>query len=625
MREITSLFSPCSNSLQELNSCFKDCINLEYVPYDILHPLTALTSIRCIFKGCTKLGTIHDDIEEDCILSYSLDVFPIVTNNSGDRVSNNLTDVAAAFGSCNLVSRNIDFTTDDYEQSLINLFKYSQNLQYIDAMFLGCKSLNPPICKGLLNHNTNLIYADFAFLNSGLECELPKIFNGTNTLSNLISSCGMFANNVNLTGTVSSDFFINTPNLKRIGKAEHGPANEPSYPTTNTYVDNTTAASPGMFADTGIESFEIKALRPLTALEDCSMLFTKTARDTSGNVTYGFRNSTTALTLKISLDATISLIDEGSEITVIGSELFENCGNLRNASYMLAGCSNLEKIYINDLFRNVANIQNISGMFMNCENLTTITLSDGYEHLFNNLTNLTNVSQLFCNCQDLEFNIEDIQLFNNCPSIQNCSAMFMKTAIQGSISNKLFDSCRDSLRNTSYMFADCLGLNGVIKTGYSTISGWQEDLDPDTGETISEGQAILTIEELGLLSKCYNLNDVQYMFCNCSNLTGPIPADMFYSDKDYLNLTSLNSLFESCDKLGLDNIELETQNKPSSIKVFDHVNTIKLDLEERSKDGARNYQSIYPNIRREKIEGSEDYNYIIDDGSEILYPARLVI
>ena len=51
--------------------------------------------------------------------------------------------------------------------------------------------------------------------------------------------------------------------------------------------------------------------------------------------------------------------------------------------------------------------------------------------------------------------MSEIQLkniFKDCSQLQNATGAFMNTKVSGPVSNLLFDCCRNTLANTSYMF-----------------------------------------------------------------------------------------------------------------------------------------------------------------------------
>jgi hypothetical protein len=208
-----------------------------------------------------------------------------------------------------------------------------------------------------------------------------------------------------------------------------------------------------------------------------------------------------------------------------------------------------------------------------------------------------------------------------------------------SIPAELFNNCRNSLTDISYMFANCTNLRGCIGTGYakinapekmlsnykeiylnkivedmvaeyeyalsqnseynsdnneitddrkaeieeiteteiktkygvqdlhslSLISGWYnlEELFEFVNDEKYTSTAIDTLDtykrrdtnkhveviKKGLLSDCKQLQNVEGLFYGCINLTGPIPADMFYGNETLTNVRSLYRLFGHCYKL----------------------------------------------------------------------------
>jgi len=58
----------------------------------------------------------------------------------------------------------------------------------------------------------------------------------------------------------------------------------------------------------------------------------------------------------------------------------------------------------------------------------------------------------------------------------NCRGMFYGSGITGRVPADLFESCRDKVTNTSYMFSKCYGLLG-IDMGYATDYNIPYDYD----------------------------------------------------------------------------------------------------------------------------------------------------
>lgn len=636
-----SLLSPLTN-LENADRMFSACSNLIYVPDNLLKWNYRLTSARSMFWNCNNLGDTDD---ETCILNSSEVIVP-----QNNELVNELVDIGGMFANCYNLGK---FRSNDmeYTQSFANIFKNSPKLEYADAIFYNCFMLNPPLSEGMFNNNTKLKNLDFAFLGSIIVVEhnipeaylsyipsnyakllepqsLPEIFKGDNKLSELTSCRGMFAGCLGLIGNIESSFFENTTELSHVGFAESGPKCDLTQSSGIDYNYGITITSPGMFADTAIEEVDCECFNSLVKLTDCSMLFARTQllsqelKVLNYKITRKYASYTNPRRINTSVEFKFDA-SRTNNITIKNVDnAFINCRNyLEDTSYMFINCSDIGHVTIEKLFEDCAVLKSTSYMFANNSNLISV-ISDieGEKSLFKNLNNLVNVSGMFLNCRNLANSLDDFIVFNNCSQIQNCSQMFMLTAISGDIPNNLFQSCRSTLQDVSYMFADCTALEGVIKTGYAEVN---DEWDPAT-DTFE-----YTVVERGLLSDCNNLRAVDHMFCNCSNIKGPIPADMFYSTQNYPNIVSLEGLFESCNSLGLDATDEQTTTKKLSMMSYENTSTmidLKHQLYTRTRSGARNYKSVYPKVKytvnelpQVKVEKVkvEDGNYYWSIGGKI--------
>jgi hypothetical protein len=271
---------------------------------------------------------------------------------------------------------------------------------------------------------------------------------------------------------------------------------------------------------------------------------------------------------------------------------------------------------------------------------------------------------MFADCTHLTIDPEQEnleQMFLRCSKLKNCKGFLMNTAIEGGVPAGLFESCRDTIEDVSYMFAGCKNLNKEIQTGYAIIndpkkveinynnylSNHFESLK-DTlnygsfeefkaaviqGDYINSAILSLTdyldtyklveIQKKGLLSDCINLQKVDHMFSGCENIPGAIPADMFYmsiTDKNpkgqNSKISSLAGLFEGCYHLTLAHPTAISQTKLT----YEKGSTIAYktatdELIQKDQVGSGNYFEIYPTVRvlDETVEIDNDNIYLVPD------------
>jgi hypothetical protein len=383
---------------------------------------TTLTSIQGLFYNCSKL-TMNPSS------SHTLNEFfePLT----------GLTTCVGAFAKCT----NLDFKFSGEE----SIFKNCPNIEHIDALFFS----------------------------SGLT-KIPELIftNSSRDFNYLTTARGLFANCLNLPeartpgkNVIGSDFFRNAPNLEYIG-------NSASMDGNYNIVYTTHITCQGMFANTSVY-FDLKALHPLTKLKDISGLFF------AGKVSSGKPSST------LPMSAYTDGEDQGyyyypkfwdsDEGVLAGGriQLFDvnkDYSALSNIAYLFAGNPGVQGISSN-IFEKLTAITNAQGAFMGCYNFNTTDL----EKLTSGKAQLTNVKLMFANCTTLAYELgqDNKELFTNCSKLNNCCGMFFNSSISGEVPASMFNDCRATLADTSYMFAKCANLSH-IGTGAALINNPKE-------------------------------------------------------------------------------------------------------------------------------------------------------
>ena len=105
-----------------------------------------------------------------------------------------------------------------------------------------------------------------------------------------------------------------------------------------------------------------------------------------------------------------------TNIQSIPENLFANCPNVTNFSYLFNQCENLKSIPAN-LFANCPNVTSFRKTFYGCSNLTSIP-----ENLFANCPNVTSFKGTFAECSGLTG--IPAKLFDNCKKVESFEVTF---------------------------------------------------------------------------------------------------------------------------------------------------------------------------------------------------------
>lgn len=661
------LLDPCGSTLQSANGLFAYMENLEYAPATLFKNCNTLTSIANAFLRCFKLGTIAEMTDSNgtpcsCIMTNTCDIWPSQNPDEQDS-SCEIENISGMFYRC----EKLNICSSDQDNNL-NLYAFMRPLTKLTntfAAFYGCKGLSY-IPNGIFENNRNLVNINATFGATGLTSLPDNLF--TSDLTYILKPThvdlklakALFANCTKLEGIVNKRFFACAPNIENIG----GCYKEDVYGSN--YL-----AIPGMFGNTKISGFHEEFLNPLSKLIDASMLFFtgNSGSDYSfkpikclPNSFYIYKTVDNSGNDSIINTSPYSTYDQKvvdgvlTSTTVLSANIFINNSDLQTTSGMFSGNIHLTG-FSQDLFNNNRKLRDTSAMFTKCTGL--VDNDSALSILLKDLPDLTDVSHMFADCISLASDIYTRNtadntvnsIFKGCTSLRNCCGFLMNTSITGSISANLFNDCRNTIYDVSYMFAGCKALNGVIETGsalindpaetqnkYRQLLGYyfdqllalEESERPEyfNNNNYSDSEAdrerfidnvvngyhlsddnnlpsyenyikynkVVDINQAGLLSDCYNLTNVHHMFSGCENLSGPIPADMFYySKKPNSSIISLAGLFECCYHLTLDNPSNTGAKKNFegssylNYKIGDKVIPIR-------SIGGGNYNDIYPAI-----------------------------
>ena len=560
-------------NLTSTTQMFANCSYLTSVNHDIIKNNTQLRSVDAMFVNCANLKYLF--IDENGIKN-SFDIFPAshyISNIKGMFFNCSKLHIASKdgikvfFDSLGTGRKASSITQLNAQGVFYNCFKGGDS-DDIDASTLTS------LPDGVFSKCPHLTNISYAFARTGIV-SLPanSLFLEANEIGpylvtdnvkfqGLTKAQGLFADCVALTGAIPQHLFTGAENLRTLGAAQQSKqyiVNEDGVDnivtiTNDVLYQTTTLYTGGAFSNTGILYYDFRFLARLKKLIDVSLLFFKgTGSTTDASIAFvpsqAHSNSGKLVGVNFNSSATGSLYYQG-----VYEKIFANNPVLQDAKYAFAGNTGIQKCITTEdeytsieadgteFFKSNPQIKNLEGLFARCVSLNTIA----YNNMFKNLSQLTTVKCAFANCIALGSYI-DKDIFEGCTLLKNCSGLFFNcynlTGNNGNIAIpvELFNSCRDTLEDTSYMFTNCYNLNGIIGTGTATV------------EVANDNFEIISIDQYGLLANCILLKNAEKMFACCQKLDGAIPQDIFYTDgnKFYNNLTNISSMFEACTNLAV--------------------------------------------------------------------------
>jgi len=443
LKTVGNAFSKFVN-LENISGLFRYCRTLTSVSKDIFANNPNISTVELAFYNCEELGT------NGGLLSSSAENSKVFHENCANKITN----IEGLFYGC----KNINPKD--------NLAAFFQNLPSISnakLAFYGCAKLNTLPSK-ILAYNRSLTNIDGLFANSftsdNSNFEITtdfNLFDLANPPTGLMSARGVFAECTKIHGKVGSKFFVPFANATNLGSGD--------VAFTKPHSVNATTVQ-GFFTNTDIEAIHEDCLRKAINVTSCDKFLCKiSGGKVIANETFaGFFNDSNEADYSDVVPANFFLKDGSTETLP-----------LTKLSYMFAGCSCLAEIDGDCVLP--SSIQDTQGMFYNCSHLTNIP-----QAFLKNKANLQNVSYMFAGCTALcsvDLASEE-SIFKDCTQLANCKGMFMKSGLinmgnqyeagTAVINSSLFEDCRLSLKNTSYMFADCTNLGGAIGTGYAQIN-----------------------------------------------------------------------------------------------------------------------------------------------------------
>ena len=550
-----TITSNTNTKLSSLAYCFYNCTQLTSVDSEILKDLTGLTNIIALFSGCTQLTNFLNSS------TVGFDVLPQSPTNVG---AGGITRISYIFNGCSKLAMPETGTLYDF-------FKRVPRLEHADAAFSGVATLEsthiseitgqtddtPPIdiLNPILSNNTALKSITGLFGNCTGLTSLPNYLCSTSvdTHENLVYAGGLFAGCTNITGTLQKSLFTGMEKVKHLGL----------YRTHVNIADTGRRVwYLGAFANTSLTGISADAFESLTELLNISTLFAKASLNSTNEGVSSLNASYTdipSVTPKTNGSTTLQRIYIPGTGVVPGKfitsglvdSLFASNSQIVCADSCFAGNAGFTKFCdVNgvettgeNLFKaSSESLISLNGTFANCcyQQDPNVNNYQGLEAgkgigIFKNLKALAYANYTFAGCKALTCSINNT-LLSGCESLISVQGMFNNCTSLGfadkddsiSIPHDLFNSCRSTLTDTSYMFANC-GFKGRIGVGKKPSSG--------------------SYAKKGLLADCLNLNTTKSMFSNCTNLKGAIPQDIFYSSitgETYEKLTDISYMFNNC-------------------------------------------------------------------------------
>ena len=263
-------------------------------------------------------------------------------------------------------------------------------------------------------------------------------------------------------------------------------------------------------------------MEPLVNLTNCAYMFYGCANNLNCEIPDGFLSKNTKLT-KMN-----GMFQRCRKLPTLPRSLFRknigdniNFPNLTKAVAVFAECNSMEGIVDSTFFLGAEKLINIGmepedNQYMSVsrypsEGFFQNTLITGYHETFLNVVpNLQNISGLFRNCKQLENchyyegstvttrgNSISKDLFINNAYINDMHQAFQGCSlIEGHIPTDLFDNSKKLLQNVSYMFADCTNLTGI-----HIDAGENEEASTGISDQWFNGASSL-INVAGFLSGC---------------------------------------------------------------------------------------------------------------------------
>jgi hypothetical protein len=230
------------------------------------------------------------------------------------------------------------------------------------------------------------------------------------------------------------------------------------------------------------------------------------------------------------------------------SNLFSKCTGMGNLQEFFTGCTGINGTLPAGLMQPMTVLTNASYLFSG----TSITGEVPMDFLRYN-TKLTEVGRMFNGTKVTYAYLDNLFYYNT--ALNGAYGMFAGcTSLQLTPTENMF-LMNKQLTSVGQFFNGCSGVVGQIPRGIFNNIGGSNSTSNNlnnvewffAGTSISgEIPAYVSDSDKGMLDKSPNLDSAQYLFQNCTGLTGSIPTDFLKNNK---KLTKIAGLFYGCNGL----------------------------------------------------------------------------
>ena len=390
----------------------------------------------------------------------------------------------------------------------------TSNVTSMDSMFAIDGKLKT--VKGLENANTsNVISMNSMFTNCSEMTNSSYLFLTKWNNSKCEDMRSMFLNNNKLTSMVN----IKMPNVKK---------------ASSMYMGSNITSITGNLLGQKIQSASF-------IFANCTSLttFPTDYRTIFGNnsyledVSYAFSN---CIFLKVKLDNDPLSYNQDGTITIDetkrNNQIFRNCPNLKNASYLFSGCTSITDLPVFVFWYNTK-LTTVAGAFLDCSNMAFQAPETGAEAaLLHNNTELQDISKLFQGCKKIVSFLSTAGYwgygaYDTLTKLTNISGLFKDSGADSMLFDIGLPKNSPNITNISEVYSGCESVTSIpfgdeVATNMPKLQDCSKicynctninQFGDITGDKVYANNVIYPIAQLSTLK---NYSDA---FTNCNKLT----------------------------------------------------------------------------------------------------------
>ena len=528
------LLQPMKDSLTNLNRAFAGLSLTGNIPTNFFRNLTRVTNIDAVFSGCTQMtGQIPEGLFKDMV---------------------NLTNAYGVF------LNNYKL----YGKVPSDLFSYNTKLRYCNEALKNCFGLVGDIPETIFTHPEGYEHSELY--------DISGMFQMDANVKN--SNQEYYVSGINGT-TFPTNLLANTPNILDVNNLFNGLKNIVA-PIPNYFFQYTPLVQnvSYCFANTGAKGmFPGNIFKGLTGLTNVAGFFQNNS-GISGNIPTTLFSDNKNLTI-------IDYLFEGCKGIqgTIPENLFfgleedteEFAFNIQSAKGVFKKCSTLTGYVPDKLLYKFKMVEDLSEFFAYCYELR----GDIPKQLLSKCERLKKVNHMFAEANGIgNRNVNTLnpycipeELFENNYLLESTAGMFsswgdhpsasgITHGLQGQIPPGLFEN-KVNLLDVSSMFAGQNGINGELSGDLFRFNPNIENLSSTFG-----GCSGITSLGDGFLSENQKVNNVYWMFYECSNMVGtmtPIWKNNYCPNIPSTDNTKFQNCFKGCTKLTNYHTEIPSQ------------------------------------------------------------------